>query len=193
MGQVPQFRNIVRIGCREPAQSPVRGLTTQRKQSVPRASRPPSSSRSASLPRAGGTPAVHHPLCGATWQVALQCSGATWQVALRCSGATRRVARRFNGSPYICEGVTGCLSTITITTLARKRQFSPEWFMFRPEWFVFQPDWFVFRPVWRQFAPVRNSLPRLLRSCMKAREKKARGAKGQGWPTHRSGCGGTQS
>ena len=61
MGQVPQFGNIVRSGCREPAPFAVRALTTQGKQSVPRASRPPSSSRSASLPLAGGTPAVRLP------------------------------------------------------------------------------------------------------------------------------------
>ncbi|MGD0091342.1 MAG: hypothetical protein ABSE73_15605 [Planctomycetota bacterium] len=61
MGQVPQFRNIVRIGFREPAQFPIRALTTQGKQSVPRASRPHSSPRSASVPLANGTPAVHLP------------------------------------------------------------------------------------------------------------------------------------
>ena len=61
MGPVPQSRNIVRSGCREPAQWPIRALTTPRKQSVLRESRPPSSSRSASLPLADGTPAVHLP------------------------------------------------------------------------------------------------------------------------------------
>ena len=61
MGQVPQFRNIVRIGCREPAQFPIRALTTQRKQSVPRASRPPVANWPNARTKAGGTPAVHLP------------------------------------------------------------------------------------------------------------------------------------